>query len=200
VRVNARSKRIAVASAVALLAAVGPKSAAAQAEPTAAKSCVYLPDIDHTKIVNERNILFYLRNKTILQSSFREPCWGLHEKTRFTYGSTALKRLCAGDMITLLADTSFGGVASANTCKLGMFLAIDDDEVDDLLAAANKDKGGQKKKAIKSTPVELPPAAAPEPPPRAPSTDSAAPAQPPKAPSADGATSASPAARDSAPR
>jgi hypothetical protein len=175
--VNARSKRIAIASAAALLAAVGPKSAAAQAEPAAAKSCVYLADIDHTKIVNERNILFYLRNNTILQSSFREPCWGLHEKTRFTYGSTALKRLCAGDMITVLADLSFGGVASANTCKLGLFLPIEDDEADDLLAAASKNKGGQKKKAIKSTPVELPPAAAPEAP-KVPSAESAAPAPP----------------------
>ncbi len=181
---NARSKRVVVAVAVALLAGVGPKSAAAQADPSAAKSCVYLPDLDHTKIVNERNILFYLRNNTILQNSFREPCWGLHEKTRFTYGSTALKRLCAGDMITLLADLGFGGVASANTCKLGMFLPIDDDEVGDLLAAASKDKG-QKKKAIKSAPVELPPAAAPE---------------PPKAPSAGGAAPAPPAEPASAPR
>jgi hypothetical protein len=181
---NARSKRIAVAGAAALLAAIGPKSAAAQDTPTAAKSCVYLPDIDHTKIVNERNILFYLRNNTILQNSFREPCWGLHEKTRFTYGSTALKRLCSGDMITLLADLSFGGVASANTCKLGMFLPIDDDEVGDLLAAASKDKSGQKKKAIKSTPVELPPAPAPEP----------------SKASAESTAPAPPAAPDSAPR
>jgi hypothetical protein len=172
--VKTRSKRIAIASTAALLAAVGPRSAAAQAEPTGARSCVYLPDIDHTKIVNERNILFYLRNNTILQNSFREPCWGLHEKTRFTYGPTALKRLCAGDMITLLADLSFGAVASANTCKLGLFLAVDDDEVDDLLRAASKDKGGQKKKAIKSTPVELPPAG-PEAP-KAPPAENAAPA------------------------
>jgi hypothetical protein len=174
--VNARSKRIAVASAAALLAAVGPKSAAAQEPPTAAKSCVYLADIDHTKIVNERNILFYLRNNTILQNSMRDPCYGLHAKSRFTYGSTALKRLCSGDMITLLADLSFGGVASANTCKLGMFLAVDDDEVDDLLAAASKDKSGQKKKAIKSEPVELPPDAAPDAPPKASPAESAEPA------------------------
>ena len=81
-------------------------------------------------------------------------------------------------MITLLADLSFGGVASANTCKLGMFLPIDDDEVGDLLAAAGKDKGGQKKKAIKSTPVELPPAAAPDAQSKAPPADSTAPATP----------------------
>jgi len=172
---NARSKRIAIATA--LLAAVGPKSAAAQEPATAAKSCVYLPDIDHTKIVNERNILFYLRNNTVLQNSMREPCYGLHEKTRFTYGSTALRRLCSGDMITLLADLSFGGVASANTCKLGMFLPVDADEVDEILAAARKDKGGQRKHAIKSQPVELPPAA-PDAPPKAPSAESAAPATP----------------------
>ena len=107
---KARSKRIAVAIAAALLAVGGPKSAAAQDPPTAAKSCVYLPDLDHTKIVNERNILFYLRNGTILQNSMREPCYGLHPKTRFTYGSTSLKRLCGGDMIRRATNgfTRFG--------------------------------------------------------------------------------------------
>ena len=184
---NARSKRIAIASAAALLVAVGPRSAAAQADATAAKSCVYLPDVDHTKIVDNRNILFYLRNNTILQNSMREQCYGLHDKTRFTYGTSVLKRLCAGDMITLLADLSFGGVASANTCKLGMFLPVDADEVDDLLAAAGKDKGGQKKKAITSEPVELPSHAVPG-------------DAPPKSPPADGAAPAPPAAPESAPR
>ena len=186
-RVNARSKRIAVASAAALLAAIGPKSASAQEPPTAAKSCVYLPDLDHTKIVNDRNILFYLRNNTVLQNSFREPCYGLHEKSRFTYGSNSMKRLCMGDMITLIADLSFGGVASANTCKLGMFLAVDEDEVDDLLATASKDKDGQKKRAIKSQSVELPPAA-----PAAPEALDA--------PPADGAAPAPAAAPGSTPR
>ena len=153
---SSRSKRIAVAGAAALFAVGGPKSAAAQDRPTAAKSCVFLPDLDHTKIVNERNILFYLRNGTILQNSLHDTCYGLHEKTRFTYGSSSMKRLCTGDMITLIADLSFGGVASANTCKLGLFLPVNDDEVADLLATVNKGKGGQKKPAIKSQPVELP--------------------------------------------
>jgi hypothetical protein len=175
--VNARSNPIAVACAAALLVAGGAQSAAAQAPQTAAKICVYLPDIDHTKIVDERNILFYLRNNTILQNSMLAPCYGLHAKTRFAYGSASLRRLCAGNMITLLSDLSFGGVAASNTCKLGMFLPVNDDEVDDLLSAAGKDKGGQKKQAIKSQPVELPPAATPEP--SATPGEGAAPSSPP---------------------
>jgi hypothetical protein len=161
--VNARAKRIVVTGAVALLAAIGAKSAAAQAAPTDAKSCVYLPDIDHTKIVDQRNILFYMRNRTVLQNVFREPCYGLNEKSRFAYGSSSLRRLCAGNVITLLTDLSFGGVAAQNTCRLGMFVPIDSDEVDDLLIAAGKDEGGgQKKQAIKSQPVEIAPAASPD--------------------------------------
>jgi hypothetical protein len=150
----------------ALLGAIGATNVAAQAPaqepPPDAKSCAYLPDIDHTKIVDDRNILFYLRDDTILQNSLREPCYGLRAKNRFTYGSSSLKRLCMGDMITLLTDLSFGGVAPSNTCKLGMFLPVDHDEADDLLAAAGKDKGGQKKQAIKSEPVELAPDDAPK--------------------------------------
>jgi hypothetical protein len=174
---NARSKRIAIAAAASLLAVGGSKNAAAQEPPTAAKNCVYLADLDHTKIVNERNILFYLRNGKILQNALRDTCYGLHEKTRFTYGSSPLKRLCTGDMITLIADLSFGGVASANTCKLGMFLPVNDDEVADLLATASKDKGGQKKRAIKSQPVELPRNAATDAQ-QAPAAESTSPATP----------------------
>jgi hypothetical protein len=153
-------------TAAAVLGAIGATNVAAQASapetPPDAKSCVYLPDIDHTKIVDDRNILFYLRDDTILQNSLREPCYGLRAKNRFTYGSSSLKRLCTGDMITLLTDLSFGGVAPSNTCKLGMFLPVDQDEADDVLAAAGKDKGGQKKQAIKSAPVELAPDDAPK--------------------------------------
>jgi hypothetical protein len=167
-------KKTVVTSAAALLAAGGGKSAAAQEPPTAAKSCVYLADVDHTKVVNERNILFYLRNNTILQSSFRDPCYGLREKTRFTYGSSSTKRLCKGDLITLLTDLSFGGVATSNTCKLGMFLPVTDDEVDDLLSTANK--GGKKQPTIKSEPVEVPPKAAQAAPPKAPTAEGDAPA------------------------
>jgi hypothetical protein len=115
-----------------------------------------------------------LHNGTILQNSLRDTCYGLHAKTRFTYGTTSMKRLCSGDMITLIADLSFGGVASANTCKLGMFLPVNDDEVADLLATASKDKGGAKKQAIKSQPVELPATDAP----KTPATESASPATP----------------------
>ena len=124
---------------------------------------MYLPDVDHTKIVDQRNILFYMRNRTVLENVFREPCYGLHEKSRFAYGSSSLKRLCAGNLIALLTDLSFGGVAVQDTCRLGMFVPIDPDEVEDLLIAAGKDKGGgQKKQAIKSQPVEVAPAASPD--------------------------------------
>jgi hypothetical protein len=79
-------------------------------------------------------------------------------------------------MITLLTDLSFGGVATSNTCKLGMFLPVTDDELVDLLSAASKDKGGQKTQAIKSEPVALPPNGAQDAAPKAPTAESAAPA------------------------
>ena len=81
---------------------------------------------------------------------FREPCYGLHEKSRFAYGASSLKRLCAGNIIALLTDLSFGGVATQNTCRLGMFVPIDPDEVEDLLIAAGKDKGGGRGRSRRS--------------------------------------------------
>jgi hypothetical protein len=182
---RARSKRIAIATAALLAAGVATGAAAQPPRPSTpeapagVKSCVYLPDLDHTKIVDDRNILFYMRDDTILQNSLPEPCHGLSAKNRFTYGSSSLKRLCAGNMITLLTDLSFGGVAPTNTCKLGTFLPVDEDEVDDLLGAASK--GGRRKQAIKSKPVDLAPDTAEAP--KAPAeTGGAAPQPAPDAP------------------
>ena len=176
---SARAKRIVITCGAALLAGVAAKSAAAQAAPADAKSCVYLSDIDHTKIVDERNILFYMRNRTVLQNVFREPCYGLSERSRFAYGSSSLKRLCAGSIIAVLADLSFGGVAAQNTCKLGPFVPLDRDEVDELLIAAGKDKdGARKKQAIKSKPVEVAPTERTDAPPKETAAETAAPVPP----------------------
>ena len=189
---NARLKQIIIASAAALLVGGGgAKSAAAQEPSTQAKSCVYLSDIDHTKIVDEHTILFYLRNRTILQNSMREPCYGLNAKPRLAYGSESMKRLCMGNTITLLSDLSLGRVAASNLCRLGMFLPVNEDEVADLLATASKDKGGQKKQAIQTQPVELPPDGAHDTVPKAPQSEGAESASPapttPPLPAPDGA-------------
>jgi hypothetical protein len=63
-----------------------------------------------------------------------------------------------------------------------MFLPVSDDEVDDLVAAtapARKDKGGNRKHAVKTEPVELPRATQPRSEPvEPPTTPASIPAEP----------------------
>ena len=115
----------------------------------------------------------------------RSTCFMLRSSNRFTYGSTALRRLCVGDLIQVLPDASLGATVPLSTCNLGSYLPIDKDVADDLLATSQgkKTKEGRGRQAMKTEPVELPPdkppseSAAPpaDPPPAAPS-----PPEPPK--------------------
>jgi len=121
------------------------------------QKCVYMGDVRRTTILDDTNILFYMRNGTIYQNHLRNTCFMLRSANRFTYGSTSLRRLCVGDLIQVLPDGGFVGA----TCNLGTYLPIDKDVADELLVASQgkNSKEGRGRQVMKSEPVELPPAA-----------------------------------------
>jgi hypothetical protein len=124
------------------------------------QSCVYMGDVRRTAILDDNNILFYMRNGTIYQNHLRNTCFMLRSANRFTYGSSALRRLCVGDLIQVLPESSFGGAPfPMATCNLGTYLQIDKDVADDLLATSQgkKTKEGRSRQVMKTEPVELPP-------------------------------------------
>jgi hypothetical protein len=158
--------------ALALLAAACAASVGAQDDvnrqqtikvepPNAVQACVYHPSIDHTRILDDRNILFFMRDHSIYQNTLKEQCFGLKSTKRFAYGEASMHRLCTGNLITVLEDLTPGGVSRNNVCKLGMFVPVDNDAVEDLIAAAEpaRKKEGDRRQAIKVVPVELPPPA-----------------------------------------
>jgi hypothetical protein len=170
----------------ALTAALGATNAAAQAQerapaPDVAQACIYQPNIDHTRILDDRNILFFMRDDVTYQNTLADQCYALKVVNRFTYGEAPMHRLCKGNLITVLQDLTPGGVSRNNLCKLGAFVPVDPDVVDDLIAAAEpsrKNKDGDRRQAIKVVPAELPPSARQSQPA---STDASAPPSPPEA-------------------
>jgi hypothetical protein len=168
-------------------------------KPSVAQTCVSTYDIDHTKVIDSRNILFYLHNDTVLQNVLPKQCYSLGVEKRFGYEAVSHK-LCAGGSISVVARHStfsgpgmgFGlpspdygagptgprspiqvgsvnpattspatGLAPTFNCRIGMFLPINDDEVDRLLAAAaEKGKSKRKDGGIKAAPAKAPPAKA----------------------------------------
>jgi len=153
----------------------------------AEQNCVYMGDVRRTAILDDNNILFYMRNGTVYQNHLRNTCFMLRSANRFTYGSSALRRLCAGDLIQVLPESSFGGAPfPMATCNLGTYLQIEKDVADDLLATSQgkKTKEGASRQVMKTEPVELPhdkpPTEPAAPPAAAPPSDSAPPTEPPK--------------------
>jgi hypothetical protein len=167
---NGRLKPALLAGALAVVTLCGAPRGAGQ-EAGAEQTCLYMGDVRRTAILDDNNILFYMRNGTIYQNHLRNTCFMLRSANRFTYGSTSLRRLCVGDLIQVLPESSFGGAAfPMAACNLGTYLQIDKDVADDLLATSQgkKTKEGTSRQVMKTEPVELPPAAPAAPPAAAP--------------------------------
>jgi len=83
------------------------------------EQCVRLASIDHTYVVDDQNILFYMRGKDIYRNHLPYPCAGLKNNDTFMY-RTSLSQLCNVDIITVLDSLGFG-FTPRNSCGLGMF-------------------------------------------------------------------------------
>jgi hypothetical protein len=165
----------------ALLAAAATDVAAQDQANNVVQTCIYQPNIDHTKILDDRTILFFMRTHVTYQNILPEQCYSLYQEKRFTYGSASMHRLCAGNLIMVLTDLTPGSMSRGSSCKLGLFVQVDTDEVDELIAASesrSKKNRGAAPKTITSVPVQLPPATEPLPAPVESQAPQRAPAQP----------------------
>jgi hypothetical protein len=146
--------------------------------PSVAQRCIYVDRLDQTRIVDERSILFFMRDHTVFQNVFPKPCAGLRKTDRIAYDVVS-GRLCADELVTQLIDV--GGYARGALCTIGMFVPIGDDEVQRLLPPKKRKRDHAPGiPAIESKPAELPTPAAAEPAaaaPASPANDSAEPSR-----------------------
>ena len=160
----------------ALLAAAGGTSTRAQAPtPDVAQACIYETNIDHTRILDDRNILFFMRDHMTYQNTLKDQCYSLKAAKRFAYGEASMHRLCTGNLISVVHDVTPGVLSRNSMCRLGMFVPVDKDVVDDLIGAADSPARKSRGSSITASPVELP---APMPAPPNGSEPKAQPAQP----------------------
>ena len=177
-----RTRLVRIASVAAASVAAGSTGVTQDRAPYVAQACIYQPNIEHTRIVDDRNILFYMHDRVVYQNTLPEQCYSLHARNRFTYGEARGHRLCMNNLITVVedpADILRGGVSRGNLCKLGAFVPVDAEVADDLIAAANaprNSKNGTRPPAVTAAPVELPPAASTQGPARSKAVTAAAPA------------------------
>ena len=92
--------------------------------------CIPLNRISNTHVVDDFNILFYMRGDKIYRNVLSHRCPSLRHERRFMY-RTSSSRLCDLDMITVLYDHA-AGLMPGPSCGLGRFYPISEEEADAL--------------------------------------------------------------------
>lgn len=141
-----------------------------------ATACLTRYDIRSTKVLNDRNILFVMKDGITYNNPLPKECRGMHRGSPLSF-SYADSKLCAGSLFTALMRSSSSRTPYTNpvtnehmvlqgpsltpvaTCKLGMFAPVTPDEVEDLKAVtdeSHRSRRRHRREAIDVEPVELP--------------------------------------------
>ncbi len=133
------------------------------------EDCILSSSIDQTDAIDDQNILFYMRDRGVYRNTLPRKCPGLERENRMSYELHGTRRLCSTDTITVLEQTGlggggFGGFRDGFTCRLGEFVPLSPEEIEDLELLADEDRGGRRGRRTQSTietsEVELPKAEA----------------------------------------
>jgi hypothetical protein len=114
-------KSIAIGT-IAVLAAGASAPAVAQAEQGKPEHCISINRIDHTEVVSDREILFFMHGDRIFLNKLPHRCPGLEFEEAFMYRAS-VGQLCDLDIITVLDGMGFGYMPGVS-CGLGMFTPV----------------------------------------------------------------------------
>jgi hypothetical protein len=142
-----------------------------------AATCVNRANIRSTKVLDDRNVLFVMRDKSTRNSVLTKHCPGLRPGTAMSF-AYADGKLCAGSAFTVMIRSgpssnpmSYWDPATNKSvvvqgpsfvpgavCHLGIFTPIAEDEIEDLLALTDQSRRSKRglRDAIKTEKVELP--------------------------------------------
>ncbi len=105
------------------LALIVASTAAAQPGPEPEK-CLSLNAIKSTEIIDNRHIVFHMRNGEVYYNELPHRCGGLRRDDTIMYRPT-MNRLCDLDFITVLNAGGFGFIQGPS-CGLGKFHKTDE--------------------------------------------------------------------------
>ena len=90
-----------------------------------AEHCISLRRIDRTDVVDDSNILFYMKGGDVYLNRLPHRCPGLRWEKAFMY-RTSMSQLCNVDIITVLDNMGFG-FSPGVSCGLGPFYPISEE-------------------------------------------------------------------------
>ena len=129
--------------------------------------CITVSGIDKHEAVDDQNILFYMRDRRVFRNHLPRKCPGLEREQRIAYKLEGTQRLCSINTITVLEDGIGGGgplgFREGFTCRIGEFVPLSPEEVEDLKLLADQPRGGRRTQStIETTEVEAPERASPD--------------------------------------
>lgn len=122
------------------LSAGGPSMAQDEQDVANARRCVPVSQIRNTRIVDDRNILFYMTGKTIYQNILPRQCHGLARENRFSY-RVSTGQLCQIDSIQILYNLG-SDLRPGSSCQLGYFQEITKEDADFMIDNPPEDRRG----------------------------------------------------------
>jgi hypothetical protein len=103
------------------------------------RNCVSTNRIRTTKVVDDSNILFYMRGGTIYHNRLSRGCNGLGREGRFSYRARG-GNLCQMDTITVLYSGGLTGFNRGASCSLGYFNEITEEDAEGIIEGPPKDQ------------------------------------------------------------
>jgi hypothetical protein len=162
-------------------------TSAADERSAVAQSCIHHPSIKRSKVLNDRNILFVMNDKTMYNNVLPRQCPGMKPNATLSYTYSNNSDLCNGSTFTLLQRVGMSSMSTPVTipgsnqhiafpapafvptfvCPMGLFVRVTQDEVDLIIAStaeheqqqpARRERRRAGRDAIKTEAVVLPPA------------------------------------------
>jgi hypothetical protein len=101
------------------------------------RNCINVSRIRSTKVVDDRNILFYARGSTIYHNILPRRCPGLKREGRFSYRTTT-GSLCQLDSIRVLYNSGIG-LNEGASCTLGLFHEVTKEDAEGIIEGLPQD-------------------------------------------------------------
>ena len=122
------------------LSAGGPSMAADEQDVAGARRCIPATQVRDTRVVDDLNILFYMRGKTVYHNILPRQCHGLARENRFSY-RVSTGQLCSIDTIQILYNLG-SELRPGSSCQLGYFHEISEEDADFMIDKPPEERRG----------------------------------------------------------
>ena len=129
-------------------------------EAAVAQACLDHPTIRRTRIINDRNIAFFMRNGKIHLNQLPRQCPSLRRTSLVNY-AIENRSVCEGSLFQVMWEASTGNFVPSFVCRLGPFVPVTAEQLEDLEILTTEERRSSRRRntseAVTTEQVELPP-------------------------------------------